>query len=509
MTRGRKTKSQESSGEEAKLQEPKSKPLRRQLGESLGELQDKITEPLQNYVKVIDDGMGKLLEGYSDSVMKFYETPTPIFSNLNVRVTRPFDPIVTALEARRDIQKFILSLKNRGQLRLNLTCQDGHTILVAQPHEEGPPLARKWKISDDDLEQLLHGVVESIPCPVCGKPATLSLNWGNPYFAGLYEGIKYTIEFLDNTLKAKVKEHPIWPWLETINGIGELKAARIIAQLEYSEARHGLPLSAHSLMHMAGLNTVFVCYNCGLVSIAPALSKGTALCPKCSKAMTGYAPTKINLEVIKQKLGGLKKRVLFHSKKTGIVELSVGDALRKAGGRPEFNADWWFVIQSFLPTSKTRSVYTAVTLKAMFDLFEEKKRSKTVEALKRSKRRSRGRAWSGVGTLLGLSWRPVARVLLVHSVLMHNFAKKRKIIDPAPSLTKYLKAENKMDKLIPPLTDANLDNIPPLLESFAREYGKTFGIDVYKAWEYWQDKRNHIDEDLIKLREYIDNALRG
>jgi len=503
MPRGRKAKSQESESE------PKSKPLRRQLGESLGELQDKITEPLQGYVNTIDEQMSKLLEGYSDAVMKFYETPTPLFGNLNVRVTRPYDPIITALEARRDIQKFILSLKNRGQLRLSLTCQDGHTVLVAQPHEEGPPLARKWKISDADLERLLNGEVESIPCPVCGKPATLSLNWGNPYFAGLYEGIKYTINFLDNTLKAKVKKHPLWPWLETINGIGELKAARIIAQLEYSEARHGLPLSAHSVMHMAGLNTIFVCYNCGLISIAPALSKGTAPCPKCKKAMTGYAPTKINLEVIKQKLGGLKKKVLFHSRRTGIVELSVGDALRKAGGRPEFNADWWFVVQSFLPTSDTRSVYTSIALKAMFDLFEdEKKRDKTIEALRRSRRRSRGEAWSGVGTLLKLAWRPVARVLLVHSVTMYNYVKGGKIIDPAPSLTKYLKAEGKMNKLIPPLTDANLNNLPPKLESFAKEYGKVFGIDVYKAWEYWQDKRNHIDEDLNKLREYINNALK-
>jgi len=506
MPRGRKTKSQES-GSEPK---PEAKPLRRQLGESLGEIQDKIIEPLQGYVNAIDDQMSKLLEGYSGSVMKFYETPTPLFGDLNIRVTRPLNPIITALEARRDIQKFILSLKNRGQLRLNLTCQDGHTILVAQPHEEGPPLARKWKISDADLEQLLHGVVKSIPCPVCGKPATLSLNWGNPYFAGLYEGIKYTIKFLDNTLETKVREHPLWPWLGSINGIGELKAARIIAQLEYSEARHGLPLSAHSLMHMAGLNTIFVCYNCGLISIAPALKKGTALCPKCSKAMTGYAPTKINLEVIKQKLGGLKKKVLFHSRKTGIVELTVGDALRKAGGRPEFNADWWFATQSFLPTARTRSVYTAIALKAMFDLFEDdKKRAKTVEALKRSKRRSRGQAWSGVGTLLGLAWRPVARVLLVHSVLMYNYVKSKKVVDPAPSLTKYLKEENKMDKLIPPLTDANLGNLPPLLESFARDYGKVFGIDAYKAWEYWQDKRNHIDEELVRLKEYIDNALRG
>jgi len=108
-----------------------------------------------------------------------------------------------------------------------------------------------------------------------------------------------------------------------------------------------------------------------------------------------------------------------------------------------------------------------------------------------------------------LAWRPVARVLLVHSVLMYNYVKSKKVVDPAPSLTKYLKEENKMDKLIPPLTDANLGNLPPLLESFARDYGKVFGIDVFKAWEYWQDKRNHIDEELVRLKEYIDNALRG
>lgn len=120
---------------------------------------------------------------------------------------------------------------------------------VVQGRDEVAGVAEEWVGTDAD--RVLAGIVRGEtdgPIPALGR---------------LYRRLKAEEDTLREDMMGALEEHPAWPWLRRVEGIGPTLAAKLLARLDV----HRAP-TASSFWAFAGLATVpgvrYRCDTCGL-----------------------------------------------------------------------------------------------------------------------------------------------------------------------------------------------------------------------------------------------------
>jgi hypothetical protein len=74
--------------------------------------------------------------------------------------------------------------------------------------------------------------------------------------------------YLSSELRDAIEEHPAWPWLKTIKGVGHLLAARLLSRLDVTRA--ATPSAFWAYCGLATIpGTAYRCAKCGLETAYP------------------------------------------------------------------------------------------------------------------------------------------------------------------------------------------------------------------------------------------------
>jgi hypothetical protein len=501
------------------------------LRKVLKDIQELETAGIDARVKAIAESFKAVLEDYRHLVEESAKKPVgglPILGK---------ESPTTLLDIRDQLEEWEARLLNMGSYSIGLYHDDPpHYIILARATEGGiPTIPRKFKIPEDAVKKLLSGEITSYPCPIDNKPAKLIIRAGDPSALALYKSIREIREDVIDKyeLPRYAEKAPFYPWASKVKYLGPAAIVKLGAIIETSLRRH-VVLRASSVWRLAGLAPISVCPECGLIDETPAAHNH--MCPRCGVLLVDYAPSKYNIEVIRQRIREIRRGRGEDVNKVTVVrfneyrEEDFNTYITHVMGRPRFMSYMYVVADQYRPMpNKKPSVYTVVALELMLKSLgrvEEARKAveeaqlsesvvdKVIEELRRrheekaAQALSKAREKGGIGTAtlynrLGI-WRRVAKLLLEHAVAV-TMILSGTYQGPPPTVQKQ--AEKHV--YYPPLIDVELDKAmeDTEIQAVIKWYDRNMGMDLPNYWARYQYVRDHnyveMYDELLKRIEQL------